>query len=65
MTEAFAMSWICPDCQRHNESAIPTDAEPGGTVDVVCAACRTPHEASVHFALTQAGAPKTIGVVCF
>jgi hypothetical protein len=57
------MSWTCPDCQTRNASTIPADAEAGRVVDVACRSCRGEHEASVFFALTQAGAPMTVGVV--
>ena len=46
-----------------NTTRIPTDVEAGRIVDVRCRACETEHEASVFFALTQAGAPMTVGVV--
>jgi transcription elongation factor Elf1 len=57
------MSWTCPDCQSRNATSIARDAEAGRIVDVRCRACGAEHEASVFFALTQAGAPMTVGVV--
>ncbi len=57
------MSWTCPDCQTRNESLVAPEAEAGATVDVHCRSCGTQHEASIFFALTQAGAPMTVGVV--
>jgi hypothetical protein len=64
MDQRPEMSWTCPDCQSRNTSSIPADAQAGKSVDVGCRACDTQHEASVFFALTQAGAPMTVGVVC-
>lgn len=63
MNENPEMSWTCPDCQARNATRIPTDVEAGRIVDVRCRSCETEHEASVFFALTQAGAPMTVGVV--
>jgi hypothetical protein len=57
------MSWTCPDCQCRNATRLAADTEAGRIVDVDCADCGTPHQASVFFALTQAGAPMTVGVV--
>ncbi len=57
------MSWTCPDCQTRNATRIAADVEAGKIVDVSCRACESDHEASVFFALTQAGAPMTVGVV--
>jgi len=63
MNQSPEMSWTCPDCQRRNTSSIPADVEAGKIVDVSCSACETEHEASVFFALTQGGAPLTVGLV--
>jgi hypothetical protein len=63
MNENPEMSWTCPDCQARNSSRIPSDSEAGRIVDVCCRGCETEHEASVFFALTQGGAPMTVGVV--
>ncbi len=63
MNQSPDLRWTCPDCQRRNETEIAPDAEAGGIVDVRCLACGTTHEASVFFALTQAGAPMAVGVV--
>lgn len=57
------MSWACPLCKARNAVIIASDAETGKIVDVSCQACETQHEASVFFKLTQAGAPRTVGVV--
>jgi hypothetical protein len=57
------MSWTCPDGQSRNATTIAAEAEAGGTVDVRCRLRGTEHEASVFFALTQAGAPLAVGVV--
>jgi DNL zinc finger len=63
MTQNPQMSWTCPDCQTRNTTTLVSDAEAGKIIDVCCRACETDHEASVFFALTQAGAPMTVGVV--
>lgn len=63
MNQNPEMSRICPDCQARNTSTIPADAEAGRVVGVFCRSCSSAHEASAFFALTQAGAPMTVGVV--
>ncbi len=63
MNQRPDMSWTCPDCQCRNGTIIAADVEAGKIVDVRCRACGTEHEASVFFALTQNGAPMTVGVV--
>lgn len=63
MSSNSEMRWTCPDCQARNASTIPIDAEAGRIVDVCCRSCQSDHEASVFFALTQAGAPMAVGVV--
>ena len=63
MNQKPDMSWTCPDCESRNATTIAADAEAGGTVDVRCRVCETEHEASVFFALTQAGTPLAVGIV--
>ena len=63
MDERSEMSWTCPDCQSRNATRIASDAEAGRIVDVSCPDCETEHQASVFFALSQAGAPLTVGIV--